>query len=91
MKTLADESLNKINLVGKLLDATFDTGKTQAGAPYERARLTVRVTQTYGGKEETSEIPVSMFDSVYQEGRNQSCVQEHSGSKGNADGTGRWI
>ena len=61
MKTLADESLNKINLVGKLLDATFDTGKTQAGAPYERAKLTVRVTQTYGGKEETSEIPVSMF------------------------------
>lgn len=61
MKTLADQSTNKVNIVGKLLDATFHTGKTGTGAPYERANLTIRVTQTFGGKEETSEIPVSMF------------------------------
>lgn len=65
MKTLADESLNQINLVGKLLDATFATGTTKTGAPYERANATIRVTQTFGGREETSEIPLSMFATQY--------------------------
>ncbi len=61
MKTLADQGKNQITIVGKLLDASFASGKTKAGAPYERANLTVRVAQTYGGNDEVSEIPVSMF------------------------------
>jgi hypothetical protein len=43
MKTLADQGKNQITIVGKLLDASFASGKTKAGAPYERANLTVRV------------------------------------------------
>lgn len=61
MKTLNDQAKNEVTIVGKLLDATFGSGKTKNGAPYERANLTIRVKQTYGGKEEVSEIPVSMF------------------------------
>ena len=65
MKTLADQGTNKITIVGKLLDVAFASGKTKTGAPYERANLTVRVAQTYGGNDEVSEIPVSMFASQF--------------------------
>ena len=61
MKNINVESQMKVNLVGKLLDSTFRTGTTSDGRTYEMANITLRVTQTYGGKEETSEIPVSMF------------------------------
>ena len=61
MKSIKVQAENKINLVGKLLDATFGDGKLSDGRHYERATVTVRVTQTYGGKTETSEIPVGMF------------------------------
>lgn len=61
MKDITIQSQNKVNIVGKLLDTTFNTGTLSDGRPYERATLTVRVTQTYGGREEESEIPVSMF------------------------------
>lgn len=65
MKTLMDQSTNKITIVGKLLDATFNSGKTKAGVPYERANITVRVAQHYGDHDEVSEIPVSMFASQF--------------------------
>ena len=61
MKDIMIQSQNKINIVGKLLDVTFGTGNLSDGRPYERATLTIRVVQTYGGREEVSEIPVSMF------------------------------
>ena len=61
MKDIMQQATNKITIVGKLLDATFNKGTTSEGKPYERANLTVRVTQTYGGRTETSEIPVSAF------------------------------
>ena len=61
MKTLSDKSTNQVTIVGKLLDSTFRSGKTKAGAPYESATVTVRVTQTFGGKEETSEIQDHLF------------------------------
>ena len=61
MKSITEQATNKINIVGKLLDTTFNHGVTKTGAPYERANLTVRVTQTYGGKTETSDIQRSMF------------------------------
>lgn len=63
MKSINEQATNKVNIVGKLLDTTFATGKTKTGAPYERATATVRVTQMYGGSTvpEVSEIPISMF------------------------------
>ena len=65
MKTLNDQSTNKVTIVGKLLDATFNSGKTKAGASYEKANITVRVAQHFGGHDEVSEIPVSMFASQF--------------------------
>ena len=65
MKTLEAISQNRVSIVGKLLDKSFATGTTTKGQPYERANITVRVTQTYGGKEEVSEVPVSMFATHY--------------------------
>ena len=64
-KDIMMQSTNKINISGKLLDATFGDGKLSDGRYYKRATITVRVTQTYGGREETSEIPVSMFAAQY--------------------------
>ena len=66
MKQITEQAKNEVNIVGKLLDVTFASGVTKStNAPYERATMTVKVTQTYGGREETSEIPVSMFASQY--------------------------
>ena len=65
MKTLTDQSTNKVTIVGKLLDATFNSGKTKAGIPYERANITVRVAQHFGDHDEISEVPVSMFASQF--------------------------
>lgn len=64
-KDIMTQANNKINVVGKLLDAVINEGKLQDGRKYKRANLTIRVTQTYGGREETSEIPVSMFAAQY--------------------------
>ena len=61
MKSISIQATNKINLSGKLMDVTFGDGKLSDGRPYQRATVTVRVTQTYCGKEETSDIQVGMF------------------------------
>ena len=65
MKTLNEQGKNEVTIVGKLMEATFGSGKTKTGVPYEKANLLIRVTQSYGGKEETSEIPVGMFATQY--------------------------
>lgn len=64
-RDIMTQSTNKINVVGKLLDAVINDGSLSDGRKYKRANVTVRVTQTYGGREETSEIPVSMFAAQY--------------------------
>lgn len=61
MKTITDQAQNKVNLVGKLISVDFNHGKTKDGRDYESANAIVRVTQTFGGREEISEIPVSIF------------------------------
>lgn len=61
MKNITEQATNKFNIVGKLLDITFRDGVTKNGSKYESANFTVRVTQTYDGQTETSEIPVSLF------------------------------
>jgi len=66
MKNILEQATNKVTIVGKLLDTTFNHGTTKTGQPYERANLTVRVTQSYGQNvEEVSEIPISMFASQF--------------------------
>lgn len=61
MKSIQIQAGNKLNLAGKLMDVSFGDGKLSDGRPYQRATVTVRVTQAYGGKEETSDIQVGMF------------------------------
>lgn len=61
MKSIQVQATNKINLAGKLMDVTFGNGNLSDGRPYQRATVTVRVVQTYGGKEETSDVQIGMF------------------------------
>lgn len=61
MKSIQVQAGNKINLAGILMDVAPGEGKLSDGRTYKRATVTVRVTQTYGGKTETSDIQVGMF------------------------------
>ena len=61
MKSIAVQAGNKLNLAGKLMDVVFGEGTLSDGRPYHRATATIRVTQAYGGKEETSDIQIGMF------------------------------
>lgn len=65
MKNILEQAMNKVNVVGKLLQAAVFDGSLKDGRKYLRANLTIKVTQTYGGREEVSEIPVSMFAAQY--------------------------
>ena len=65
MKDITKQAFNRVNIVGKLLDLVVREGKLSDGRAYKSANMTVRVTQKYGGREETSEIPISMFASRY--------------------------
>lgn len=65
MKDINKQAQNTITVVGKLLDVVTGEGQLSDGRHYERATLTIRTTQTYGGREETSEIPVSLFATQY--------------------------
>jgi len=59
-------SVNIVGISGKILDITVAEGVTrEEKKPYARATVTVRETQTYGGKTETSEIPISFFANQY--------------------------
>ena len=60
-KSISIQAGNKLNLAGILMDVTPGDGKLADGRPYKRATVTIRVTQTYGGKTETSDIQVGMF------------------------------
>ena len=65
MKDINVQAMNKMNLVGKLMNVDFGEGKLSDGREYKRATVTIRVTQSVDGKEETSEIPVGFFASPY--------------------------
>lgn len=65
MKNINEQALNQVNIAGKLIDLSINSGKMSDGRDYERATATVRVTQTYFGREETSEIQVDMFAAQY--------------------------
>lgn len=61
MKSITIQAGNKINLAGILMDVTPGEGKLADGRVYKRATITVRVTQTYLGQTETSDIQVGFF------------------------------
>ena len=65
MKDINVQAQNKVTIIGKLLDFTPAEGTLSDGRHYERATATIRVTQTYGGNEETSEVPISIFATQY--------------------------
>lgn len=65
MKNITEQALNNVNIIGKLLDSNFTSGKFEDGRDYERAVVTIRVPQTYSGREETSEITTSLIASQY--------------------------
>ena len=65
MKDINIQAQNKVTIIGKLLDISFGEGNLADGRHYERATATVRTTQTYGGREEISEVPVSIFATQY--------------------------
>ena len=77
MKAITTQSTNVIDINGKLMDATVVDGTLKDGRAYKRANLTVRVTQTFGGREETSEIPVSMFASQFTQANKPNPSYEH--------------
>jgi hypothetical protein len=60
-KSISIQANNKLNLAGTLMDVNPGSGTLSDGRPYKRATVTIRVTQTYGGKTETSDIQVGMF------------------------------
>ena len=64
-KNIMEEATNLVRVSGTLIDVTFREGKFNDGRPYASATATVRTTQTYGGREETSEYLVDMFASKY--------------------------
>ncbi len=64
-KDINTQAQNKVTVIGKLMDVAMGDGTLSDGRKYNRATLTVRVTQTFGGRTETSEIPVSMFAAQY--------------------------
>ncbi len=60
-KSIQTQAGNKLNLAGTLMDVSFGDGKLADGRVYQRATVTIRVNQTYGGHDETSDIQVGMF------------------------------
>ena len=60
-KSIMIQATNKINLAGILMDVAAGEGNLADGRPYKRATVTIRVTQSYGGKTETSDVQVGMF------------------------------
>lgn len=66
MKDINVESKNQVCIIGKLLETSFmEFASKTDGRKFERANMTIRVTQTYDGQEETSDVPVTMFASPY--------------------------
>jgi len=60
-KSINIQATNKLNLAGILMDVDAGDGKLSDGRTYKRATVTIRVKQTYGGKEEVSDVQVGMF------------------------------
>ncbi len=77
---------NSVSIVGSLLDLSVRDGNTSAakgGKPYRSMSATVRVNQSYGGKNEVSEIPMSFFTMKEKRDGGVSKVYLDYGNAGN--------
>lgn len=59
-REITKQAENKVNIVGKLIEATFGSGNKD-GKEYQRVSYKVRVNQSYEGHDEHSDIVVSNF------------------------------
>lgn len=61
-KSTSAIATNNITVVGTLIDVTMREGTAKSsGTPYRSGSATIRVNQTYGGKAETSDIPLNFI------------------------------
>lgn len=65
MRTLNDQSKNKVAINGKLVSVNLKEGTTKKGKPFIGGRATVRVNQSYLGVDEISHVQVSFFSTKY--------------------------
>lgn len=59
------ESTNEVQVVGYLQEVDLTDGTDKNGKPYVRGKVIIRVSQSYSGRTEESEIPVSIYASQY--------------------------
>lgn len=77
---------NSVSIVGSLLNLEVRDGNTSAakgGRPYRSMSAQVRVAQSYGGKNEVSEIPISFFTMKNKRDGDISKVYLDYGNAGN--------
>lgn len=61
-KLTSNPSNNSVTITGKLNDVVVREGTSKVGGkPYRAGTATIRVDQTYGGKNEVSEVPVQFI------------------------------
>lgn len=61
MKNINEQALNEVTVIGKLIEVKTTSTTNQNGQPAEYGSAIIRVTQTYSGNEEISEVPVSFY------------------------------
>lgn len=64
-RNMNEQAPNNVKIIGKLIECSFREGTLKDGRKYESANYSVRVEQTYDGKTEISEIPLSTFATMY--------------------------
>lgn len=71
------QSKNEVNVTGKLISVTPRSGKTSLGVPYESVSMVVRVDQNIEGKQQTNEIPISIFATQFTSSGKQNPLLEN--------------
>lgn len=68
---------NTFTITGLVSEINFREGMNKNNKPYRGGTVIVRVDQTYGGKSEISEIPVSMFANKFKkDGTANKCYDQ---------------
>lgn len=68
---------NTFTITGLVSEINFREGMNKNNKPYRSGTVIVRVDQTYGGKSEISEIPVSMFANKFKkDGTANKCYEQ---------------
>ena len=81
-KSIDTPALNSVVINGALLGLDMREGKSapsKGSKPYRSVNATVRVNQTYGGKSEVSELPVSFIAMKHKKDGTDNPVYETLG------------